>query len=79
LRAWRNTYLNECDAVFALRQDVAAQLSVEYRVGLLAFYLTNLFYEEALSVLERDMEVAAFLRRLGCRLDDLVPLLEASV
>lgn len=79
LRAGRNTYLNECDAVFALRQDIAAQLSVEYRVGLLAFYLTNLFYEEVLSVLERDTEVADFLRRQGCRLDDLVSLLKASI
>ncbi len=79
LSAWRNTYLNECDAVFALRQDIAAQLSVDYRVGLLAFYLTNLFYEEALSVLERDTEVADFLRRLGCRLDELISLLKASI
>jgi FkbM family methyltransferase len=79
LRAGCNTYLNECDAVFALRQDIAAQLSVEYRIGLLAFYLTNLFYDESLSVLERDAEVADFLRRRGCQLDDLISLIKASI
>jgi hypothetical protein len=79
LRAGRNTYLNECDAVFALRQDIAAQLPVEFRASLLAFYLTNLFYEEALSVLERDTEVADFLRCHGCRLGELVSLLKAVV
>lgn len=74
-----NTYLNECDAVFALRQDVAAQLSVEYRTALFAFYLTNLFYEEALSVLERDTEMVDFLRNQGCRLEDLISLLNANL
>jgi FkbM family methyltransferase len=79
LRAGRNTYLNECDAVFALRQDIAAQLSVECRIGLLAFYLTNLFYEESLAVLDRDTEVADFLRHQGCQLDVLVSLIKASI
>lgn len=67
-RTGRNTYLNECDAVFALRRDVAAQLPVEYRVSLLAFYLTNLFYEEAFSLLEADQETQEFLEIQGCRL-----------
>jgi FkbM family methyltransferase len=78
-RAGRNTYLNECDAVFALRQDVAAGLSAEHRTSLLAFYLTNLFYEEALSLLERDAEVAGFLRTQGCSVDALLATLEAVV
>lgn len=79
IQTGRNTYLNECDAVFALRQDVAAQLPLEYRTSLLAFYLTNQFYEEALSVLERDTEVADFLRRQGCGMDALLATLRAAV
>lgn len=73
------TFLNECDAVFALRPDVAAALAVEYRVSLLAFYLTNLFYEEALSLLDRDAEVASFLRGQGCSVDALLATLKAAV
>lgn len=77
-KARQYTFLNECDAVFALRNDVAALLSVEHRAGLLAFYLTNLFYEEALSLLQRDGELAGFLRSQGCDLDTLVALLKGS-
>jgi len=73
------TCLNECDAVFSLRQEVAAGLSVEYRTSLLAFYLTNLFYEEALSLLERDAEVADFLRVQGCSVDTLLATLKAAI
>lgn len=79
VRAGRNTYLNECDAVFALRPDVVAALAVESRVSLLAFYLTNRFYEEALSLLERDAEVAGFLRGQGCSVDALLATLQAAV
>jgi len=78
-KALQHTYLNECDAVFALRPDAAAEMAVEYRIGLLAFYLTNLFYEEALSLLERDAGVAGFLRTQGCRVDALVATLKAAV
>lgn len=73
------TFLNECDAVFALRPDLAAALSVEHRTSLLAFYLTNLLYEEAMSVLERDAEVSDFLRRRGCSVDVLLSTLKAAV
>lgn len=79
VRTGRNTYLNECDAVFALRQDIVAGLPVEFRTGLLAFYLTNLFYEEALSVLERDAGVADALRGRGCHVAELVSTLKAGV
>ncbi len=79
VRTGRNTYLNECDAVFALRQDIVAGLPVEFRTGLLAFYLTNLFYEEALSVLERDAGVADALRGRGCHVAELVSTLKAAV
>jgi FkbM family methyltransferase len=79
VRAGRNTYLNECDAVFALRQDVAAGLSVAHRTGLLAFYLTNAFYDEALSLLERDAEVANALRVKGCSVETLLTTLQDAV
>lgn len=78
-RAGRNTYLNECDAVFAQRADLAARLPVVHRASLLAFYLTNLFYEEALSLLERDAEVAGFLLGEGCSVDALAAILKAAV
>jgi FkbM family methyltransferase len=75
----RNTYLNECDAVFALRPDLAADLPVERRASLLAFYTTNLFFEEALSLLERDSELDALLSRRGCDTGDLRAVLLASL
>jgi FkbM family methyltransferase len=78
-KALKHTYLNECDAVFALRPDMIAELAVEYRIGLLAFYVTNLFYEEALSLLERDAGVSEFLFHQGGRVDDLVAALKAPV
>lgn len=65
VRAGR-TYLNECDAVFALRRDIAAELPVEYRVGLLAFYLCNEFKEEALSLLDEDIVLYEELINRGC-------------
>lgn len=73
-----HTYLNECDAVFALRPDVAAKLQVEFRICLLAFYATNLFFEEALALLERDPEVCDHLRRQGCDLDLLQGMLVSA-
>lgn len=74
-----NTYLNECDAIFALRPDIAAKLTVEYRTSLLAFYLTNLFFDEALSLLERDSEVEEFLINQGCRVTKLKKVLKAEI
>ncbi len=74
-----NTYVNECDAVFALRQDIAAGLSVEHRTSLLAFYLTNFFYEEALSFLGCDKEVETFLRTRGCNVETLASTLKTAI
>lgn len=65
------TFLNECDAVFAVRQDVAAELSVEHRAVLLAFYLSNRFFEESLSLLEQDQAVKDYLVQRGCPIDKL--------
>lgn len=60
------TYLNECDAVFAVRPDLAAELPVASRVALVAFYFANRFYEEALGWLERDAAVRDSLAAQGC-------------
>ncbi len=72
-------FLNECDAVFALRRDLAANLSVEYRASLLAFYLTNLFYEEALALLEGDKKLVNFLTAQRCDIRELTSTLQRSV
>jgi FkbM family methyltransferase len=68
----RNTYLNECDAVFSMRQDIAKGLPVEYRLMLMAFYLTNCFYDEALMLLEFDQEIGKHLQNVGCQVDRLM-------
>jgi FkbM family methyltransferase len=47
-------YLNECDAIFAIRRDIAKMLPINYRIALFTFYLTNKFYEESLSLLADD-------------------------
>lgn len=70
-----NTFLNECDAVFALRRDVALGLSVEHRTALLAFYLCNRLYDESHDLLETDVDMRAALKARGCdvaRLDALI-------
>jgi FkbM family methyltransferase len=72
-----NTFLNECDAVFSLRRDVVAGLAVEFRIGLLAFYLTNRFFEEGLSLLSQDIDVYVYLREAGCKVDKLHQWLDA--
>jgi FkbM family methyltransferase len=59
------TYLNECDAVFAVRRDVAAALPVAHRTGLLAFYLAYRLYEEGMSLLDEDAELRATLTARG--------------
>lgn len=69
------TYLNECDAVFALRQDVAARLGVAHRAALLAFYCCYSLYEEALSLLQADQELRQVLAASGCAL----PRLESAI
>jgi FkbM family methyltransferase len=61
------TYLNECDAVFAIRQDIAAALPVAHRVTLLGFYLCNRLYEEALAMLKADAGVMNYLAQRGCQ------------
>lgn len=67
--------LNECDAIFALRRDVALSLPVDGRIALVSFYITNNFIEEALSFLECDEELGSGLKSLGVDLMGLKKLL----
>jgi len=73
-----NTLINECDAVFSLRWDIASKMSVEFRVALLAFYITNLLYVEAKSVLHVDKDLTDFLKHRGCNVNKLLTLLETN-
>lgn len=69
------TYLNECDAIFAMRRDVALNLPVEYRVALFGFYLTNMFYEEASSLLQGDLGLLEYLNFQGCNTGKLTRMI----
>jgi FkbM family methyltransferase len=71
-----NTFLNECDAVFALRRDVAAALPVDHRAALLAFYLCNKLFDEAYDLLKRDPELRSSLQRRGCDVPRLAALID---
>lgn len=72
-----HTYLNECDAVFALRSDVAQGLPVEGRAAMLALYLCNDFFEEALGLLERDEALRHCLAQRGADLGRLAAAIRA--
>jgi FkbM family methyltransferase len=74
-----STYVGECDAVFAVRPDIAALQSVEHRVVLFGFYLTYQFYEEGLSLLERDAPVRKYLEARGVSPEKLKGMLEAAL
>ena len=73
------TYLNECDAVFSLRQDIVASLDPKYHVSLFAFYLTYFFFEEALSLLEQDKQLQGYLIDRGCKLNVLTHTIRSQV
>lgn len=73
------TFLNECDAIFSLKQDVASGLEVEKRATLFGFYLTNAFYEEALALLTRDNVLRRYLLDRRCPIDEVVRRLKAAI
>lgn len=72
-------YLNECDSVFVVRADVASKLPVVHRAGLLAFYLSYYFYQEAQELLRRDAELGRSLQAAGCDVSALNSLLDSIV
>jgi FkbM family methyltransferase len=71
------TYINECDSVFAVRPDIALEYSAECRVALIAFYLCNRLYEEALTQLSEDADTRTYLVSKGCSVDSLTSAIEA--
>lgn len=73
------TYLNECDAIFVLRPDIIMRQSVEQRICFLAFCTTNLFYEDAVLLLDQDRELLAYLEARGCSVGKLIRLLKAEI
>jgi hypothetical protein len=73
------TYINECDSVFAVRQDIAMEYSVEHRVTLFAFYLCNRLYEEGLAQLSEDVPMKNFLVSQGCPIESLISAIKAMV
>jgi len=58
-------YLNECDALFVLRRDIAKKLSINHRMVLLSLYSSYRFYKEVLTFLELDDELVYFLNSKG--------------
>lgn len=73
------TWLNECDAVFALRPDVLVAEPVQRRASMIGFYCAYRLHGEALSLLERDPDVAGLLRERGCDTAALAGLLRRAV
>lgn len=71
-------FLNECDAVFALRRDVVQSMAVDYRVALFGFYVANRLFEEALSLIETDEAVQRHYTEHGVVLDQWRRLLRAA-
>lgn len=69
-----NSFLNECDAVFILRRDVAAKLPVDYRLALLCFYFSNQLASEAKSLLMQDSELLHYLDGRGCNVRNLLDI-----
>lgn len=70
------SFLNECDAIFALRRDVARTLPVDHRSALFAFYIANRFFEEALSMIGEDRELESTLRHRGANTSALTVQLQ---
>lgn len=71
-------FLNECDAVFALRRDVVQVLPVDYRVALFGFYVANGLFEEALTMIEADEGVKQHFAEKGAELEEWTRLLRAA-
>jgi FkbM family methyltransferase len=46
------TYLNECDAVFALRRSLLAERPIEHQLAALGFYLSYHLYRETLALFD---------------------------
>jgi FkbM family methyltransferase len=67
--------VHECDAIFARKRDFLQEDSVESRAALLAFYVTNNFYQEAVLCLQSDAPLCEFLKGRGLRVERLLTTL----
>jgi hypothetical protein len=67
--------VHEGDAIFARRRDFIQEDSIESRAALLAFYVTNNFYQEAVLCLQSDEPLCEFLKGRGLRVAKLLTTL----
>lgn len=61
----------ECDAIFALRRDHITASPTESQAALLAFYVTNNLYGEALISLKTVPAIGSYLAERGCNVTAL--------
>lgn len=73
------SYVHECDAVFALRPDLAASRPVEIRAILFAFYVANQLHREALRLLNDDAKLATFFTADGTDVEHLRQVLRTQI
>lgn len=69
----------ECDMIFSIRRDIAYQLGIESQIALLAFYITNQFYEEAILFIEDSSEVTAWLNSRNIDVSNIILKLESDI
>ena len=67
--------VNECDAIFSRRLDSIMEDSIESRAALLAFYITNNFYQESLLCLQADAPLCDYLEGRGLSVAKLLTTL----
>lgn len=64
--------MNECDAIFALKWSEVKTRNIDFKIALLAFYVTYYFYEEAANILNDDSELLAFFKERNIPILDLI-------
>ena len=64
--------VHECDAIFARKRNLILDESVEDRVALLGFYITNNLYQEALLSIQSDIHLCEYLENRGLKVAELI-------
>ena len=67
--------VHECDAIFARKHNLILNESIESRAALMAFYVTNNFYQEALLSLQSDAPLCEYLEGRGLTVVELLTTL----
>jgi hypothetical protein len=70
-------YLNECDAVFGLKQELALAKSPACALALFGFYVSYELYEEAAAFFGKIPGIEGLCSQAGVRASELRALLEA--